>query len=83
MSTQPRDPTEVIKAILEVLPADRESLRRRLCRISDDAAYMAPEVEQLVWQQIANALGHGLPDPSAADSPDWVRRISDIVQGRA
>jgi hypothetical protein len=75
-----RDPAEVITAILKHVPAGYTSLRTRLEKVRDDAAFCAPEYMRPIWLALMNVCRDEMHVPPRLS---WEKKIADIVEGRA
>lgn len=75
----PRNPGDVIDAVLKHLPLEYGGLRARLIDLKAKAGFRAPEDQQPTWMRLMRLLQAELPIPPETD---WQKRISDIVEGR-
>jgi len=79
--SEPRDVTEVIAAMLEVIPEEEgtETLRASLDDIRGSGMYRPPEIQHLTWQEGAEAL----VDYFGGDYPqtEWGRKVAEIWTG--
>jgi hypothetical protein len=49
----PRDFETVVGQVLDVVPVEEHVLRDRLQRLARDSRYLAPEVMQTAWRNVA------------------------------
>lgn len=75
----PRDPSEVIRDILKVLPESKVELRVRLAKIADDSAYLPPEYKLPSWVAMANALNRHIAFPP---QQPYELEIFELVTGQ-
>jgi hypothetical protein len=77
-AAQPRDPSQVINAVLRCVPAQRSELRRKLVCLLEKAPYAPPEDKYPIWIQLKRILEAELSTPPQLY---WEQQISDIVEG--
>jgi hypothetical protein len=75
MAATPRDPVDVIDAVLDLIPETWAELRRKLEYVKNDAGFVAPECVGIVWRRLADAL-QILPWPP---TEDWHRDVYRVV----
>ena len=76
----PRDPAEVIDAILVHIPQEHTALRKELGDIRNDSLYRPPDDKQITWQKLRDTLNLYLFTPPALD---WEKQIHKIIKGSA
>ncbi len=81
MSTPPRDIAKVVESILQIIPADQDSLRRDLTTLVRRAGYIAPEVMHVAWRGGTDLLHFYFPAP--ADLLPWQQSVVDIWSDKA
>lgn len=75
--------SDVIDAILEVVPPSESGLRTELGKIKSKLPFTAPEMAPDRWQEFTDVLNVTLGISTMAMSPlAWVRRVGEIYRGR-
>lgn len=78
-----RDISEVIDRVVAKLPSTGyDYLRADLHKLKRSVFYRAPEQDSSNWGDLCMLLTNALPPPTSRSAPEWVKEISDIVEGR-
>jgi hypothetical protein len=75
---EPRDPSDVIDAVLRRVPAQRSVLRTKLSLLKVESARAAPENKGPVWWKLKRLLESELSTPPKLY---WEQQVSDVVRG--
>jgi hypothetical protein len=76
---EPRDPCNVINAILKHVPQELTELRATLEKIQSNAQYVPPEGMNIIWRKLGYTLEHNLNMPPIED---WEKTIHNIVRNK-
>ena len=68
---------DVVRRIIDQVPAEETTLRGRLDRLRYNASYTAPEDMRRRWVELAAVLGEALPEPPAHP---WQEKIGRIIR---
>lgn len=72
-----RNPAEVIRRVLAVVPVEEDELRAQLEKIAQDSWFFPPEGQQPIWASLRNVLLRRFPEPTSG----WPMTVSNIVRG--
>lgn len=76
-----RDITKVMDQLRPALTAGGVDLRG-LDSMQQAVGFTAPEEMRMRWEELCLWLETVCPDPKHPDAPQWVREVSDIIEGR-
>lgn len=79
MSRKIADVMERIKPLLVKGGVDLTEFER----LEHALGFAAPELHIGYWRPLCEWLASVLPNPTLPDAPQWVRDVSDIIEGRS
>jgi len=76
---QPRDPVDVIAAVLEAVPEEQVIFRKALSSLAESARYAPPENSCYIWRKLQRKC---LLFCNWPPKYDWEQKVCDIVENR-